>query len=100
MIYRDDDRYQFQPRYIQVYRTLRYRPKWMLISLWWIVKWAATGAKLEWTEFDDGYKHQFHKTYWSKIKWFWVMGKSMTCCDTGHLWYMDEVKQQIRSRKK
>ena len=39
------------------------------------------------------------QVHWSMVKNLWLMGKSMTCCDTGHLWYMDEVMDRLRKKK-
>jgi len=89
-MYRDYDRYQFQSGPVKLYRTVRYRPKWVVISIWWIIRWLATGGVIPIETMDDG--------RWEFVKHLWVLGKSMTCIDTGHMHYLHEIMHDLRSQ--
>lgn len=87
-----DNRYQFQPRYIKVYRWLRWRPYWALRATWVILRWVLSGARLYVKE------PPWCMTRWSYVKFIWGIHRSLAECSMRHLYTMEEVMQRVRAK--
>ena len=80
-----DDRYQFQTRIIKIYRWLRWKPWYVLLTTLTIVRWLVTGAKIPteeklWFIMREDY-----------IKHLWTMGMALAECKMKHLYTLEEV---------
>jgi hypothetical protein len=80
-----DNRYQFQPGYIKVYRWLRWRPYWALKATWVILRWLASGARVH----EDGFPCERSRRWYAKF--LWTIHRSLAECSMRHVWTMEEV---------
>lgn len=86
-----DDRYQHQPRYIQLYRWWRHRPVTVLQFLWWLLKWSLRGMPLP----TDDFHKALHRNRVSVVRTQWSLAKGGAQCRMRHLYGMDEVRQHL-----
>ena len=81
-----DPRYQFQPRIVKVYRWLRYKPKWAIISIKCIISWILTGMPL-YPEFSSR---------WELLKCIWGANFGPADFEMQHWYTQKEMNGQYK----
>lgn len=90
MRYKDDQRYQFQPRHIKVARWLRYRPWSVVRCLWGLARWFSEGAPLN--------PDAFQVSRWQECCRTWRCWKSIAHIQMGAHWTIDELIELMKAR--
>jgi|WetSurMetagenome_2_1015567.scaffolds.fasta_scaffold02484_16 hypothetical protein len=87
-----DDRYQFQPWYIKVYRRIRWYLPHAIVTSYRLFLWLLQGAKIPECE-KDWFKSRYHYA-----KHLWIMCSSLAHMKMKYYYTLDEVIQHCRER--
>ena len=105
-----DDRYQFQPRYIQVYRWLRYMPFYYCLGLFNVARWwlfdrtIPTYLPRDCVRKDCvilGTKRPIplFESRWAMAAHIMQIHRSLASGKMKHYWKLQELLDDIRSRQ-
>lgn len=90
-----DDRYQFQPWYIKLYRRLRWCPQYYLLACYIIVKWAITFRGQIPPDERDWFLSRL-----DYVKHLWRLVASLGDMKMKHYYTLDEVMENCRQKIK
>lgn len=86
--YKGQNRYQFQPWYVKLYRWLRWKPYWTVRSVIVFVLWVADGQRA--AEFVDGGRMTREETAWA----IWSE-RNLADFQMGHYWSIKECIEHL-----
>ncbi len=86
------NRYQHQPWVIRFARWLHWRPWYMILAVWFIVRWLLTGATItadeqEW--FANRRAYAWH---------IWTVHRGLAEIKMRHYWTLDESIEELTER--
>ena len=104
-----DDRYQFQPRYIQVYRWLRYMPFYTCWGLLAVARWWLFDGTIETINMRDGYPANqtpppnrvlpLFKNKWEQAESILRRYRAVAGMKMQHYWKLQELLDEVRSKQ-
>lgn len=105
-----DDRYQFQPRYVQAYRWLRYVPYWYVCGLIAVARWWLFDRTIPAIDLREAYRPDdkipptrtmpLFKNNWQMANHIMQIHRSMASGKMKHYWTLREVLDGVRERMK
>jgi hypothetical protein len=88
-----DDRYQFQPWYIKLYRQLRWGPQYWLLACYIIIKWFITFRGQIPQEERDWFVSRC-----DYVKHLWRLVASLGSMKMKHYYTLDEVMENCKRK--